>query len=119
MDKRKDMTKQRVGRNVFNTTEIDPLDDLKTRKKAAEDVSSRGLGKPAKEKEAKKVPLTVTIPPELLERARNAVYWSHGLTLAKIVEQGLIKEIDRLEKNHGKPFPGRGENELVVGRRQS
>jgi len=110
------MTKQRVGRNVLD---VNLYDDLTTRKKAAEDVSSRGLGKPAKEKEAKKVPLTVTIPPELLERARNAVYWSHGLTLAKIVEQGLIKEIDRLEKANGKPFPDREGNELVVGRRQS
>jgi hypothetical protein len=109
------MAKQRVGRNAL---EVSPWDDLTNRKKAAEEASSKGLGKPAIEKPAKepKAPLTVVLSAKLMDKARDVVYWSHGLTLAKLVEQALAKEIERLEKAKGESFPNRKEEKLSSGR---
>lgn len=43
--------------------------------------------------------LTVQISAHVLERAKNAVYWTRGLTLAKLTEQALEKAIASLEKS--------------------
>lgn len=73
--------------------------------------------------------LTVQISAHVLERAKNAVYWTRGLTLAKLTEQALEKAIASLEKSatvfndetgdalkgKGDPFPERKE-ELKSGR---
>lgn len=59
--------------------------------------------------------LTVTLPAELLDRLRNAVYWTSGLTVAGLIEQSLTEALDRMEKQHGEPFPPRTE-ELKGGR---
>ena len=53
---------------------------------------------------------TVRLPGALIDRARNAVYWTPGLTLAELTERALDKEVARLERERGKPFtkrPGR------------
>ena len=55
------------------------------------------------------------IEPELLERMRNAVDFLAGpperLTLTKLANTALEREVTRLEKKYrkGKPFPDRGE----------
>ena len=59
--------------------------------------------------------LTVYLPLELLERARNTVYWSKGLTLAGLIEQALADSLNRKEEVNGKTFPQRLE-ELKGGR---
>jgi len=61
--------------------------------------------------------LTVHVPVDLIDRVKNAVYWTPGVTLAGLSEEGLIKAVQRLEKKHndGKPFPKR-EAELKGGR---
>jgi hypothetical protein len=59
--------------------------------------------------------LTVYLPLELLERARNTVYWSKGLTLAGLIEQALADSLNRKEQVNGKIFPQRLE-ELKGGR---
>ena len=54
-------------------------------------------------------------PLELMERARDAAYWTPGLTLARLAEEGLWARIEREEKAHGGPFRDR-EHGLVGGR---
>ena len=58
---------------------------------------------------------TVNLPPELIERARNAVYWTPGLTLAGLAEEALIKALRRLEKANGGTFKERN-GQLPAGR---
>jgi len=59
--------------------------------------------------------LTVHLPVDLIERVKNAVYWTPGLTLAALAEEALRKAVDELEKERGEPFPPR-KQELRGGR---
>ena len=54
--------------------------------------------------------LTVSLPLDLLERSRNTVYWTKGLTLAKLLEQALVRSLDQWEELNGQPFPRRLED---------
>lgn len=69
----------------------------------------------AAEERVQKQRLTVHLPVELIERAKNAVYWTPGLTLAGLAEQSLVETLDRLESERGEAFPPRAE-ELKGGR---
>ena len=60
--------------------------------------------------------VTIALSSELMERARNAVYWTPGATLAGLVEDAVADAMDRLEKEHGGPFKARSAN-LKPGRR--
>jgi hypothetical protein len=59
--------------------------------------------------------LTVHVPVELIDRVKNIVYWTPGLTLARLAEEALTKEVEKREKERGEPFPHRAE-ELRGGR---
>ena len=59
--------------------------------------------------------LTIQLPGNLLDRAKNAVYWTPGLTLASLAEEGLKHVVERIEKERGSSFPHRKE-ELKGGR---
>lgn len=59
--------------------------------------------------------VTITLPPDLLDRLRNAVYWTPHLTLAGFIEAAVGGRLDELEKQNGEPFPTRAE-ELKGGR---
>jgi hypothetical protein len=59
--------------------------------------------------------LTVHLPVDLIERAKNAVYWTPGLTLASLAEDALRQALAELETARGAPFPPR-ERQLSVGR---
>jgi hypothetical protein len=59
--------------------------------------------------------LTVSLPNRLLSRLRDAVYWMPHLTLARLVESALQSAVQRLEEEHGGPFPRRL-RELKPGR---
>lgn len=59
--------------------------------------------------------LTILLSGELLDRAKNAVYWTPGLTLASLGQEGLKHAVERIEKEHGSMFPHRKE-ELKSGR---
>ena len=59
--------------------------------------------------------MTFHLPVEVIERAKNAVYWTPGLTLADMAAQALTDAVDRLEKKKGEPFPRR-KAELKGGR---
>lgn len=59
----------------------------------------------------RKVRFGANIPPSLKNRADNAAYWVPGLTVSKLVEIALDREIRKLEREHngGEPFRERGQ----------
>jgi len=59
--------------------------------------------------------LTVHLPVDLIERVKNAVYWTPGLTLARLAEEALRLALADVEAARGAPFPPR-ERPLTVGR---
>lgn len=58
---------------------------------------------------------TIHVSTELFDRARNAAYWLPGVTVSGLVEAGVQREVERLEKLNGGPFKRRV-GELVGGR---
>lgn len=73
------------------------------------------LSKPQKKPKSRKQRITVQISEEVIERIKNAVYWTPGLTLASLAEEALAKAVDQLEKEKGAHFPKR-KDELKTGR---
>lgn len=55
----------------------------------------------------RKVRLTVSLPSDLVDRLRDAVYWSPNLTLAWLIAQSLRASLADLEKSRQGPFPKR------------
>jgi hypothetical protein len=53
------------------------------------------------------VRLTVSLPGDLVERLRDAVYWSPGLTLAWLIAQSLRTSLTEMESFRQGPFPKR------------
>lgn len=51
--------------------------------------------------------LTVQLSHDALDRLRNAVYWTPGLTITDFVEQCIISTVDRMERKRGEEFPHR------------
>jgi hypothetical protein len=68
-----------------------------------------------KRPKVKKERLTVHLSVDLIERVKNAVYWTPGLTLAGLAEDALREAVDQLEQARGEPFPPR-QRELTGGR---
>lgn len=58
---------------------------------------------------------SVKLAAATIERARNAVYWTPGLSVSELVEQALATALDQLEKKRGEPFPAR-QKQLKSGR---
>lgn len=50
---------------------------------------------------------TVFLSPELQERARNATFWSPGLSLASLTERAFSLALEEIERSNGGPFPRR------------
>ena len=65
---------------------------------------------PPKRKTVGRKRLTVSLPLELLERSRNTVYWTKGLTLARLLEEALKTSLDHREELNGQPFQRRLED---------
>lgn len=63
----------------------------------------------------RKSSFTVHLREELIERVKNAVYWTPGLTLSGLTEAMLEQAMAELERKNGGPFPQRGGN-LKPGR---
>ena len=57
--------------------------------------------------EPRTVRLTVSLPGDLVDRLRNAVYWSPDLTLAWLIAQSLRASLADLETSRQGPFPKR------------
>ncbi len=54
-----------------------------------------------------RVRLTVSLPVDLVDRLRDAVYWSPDLKLAWLIAQSLRASLADLEKSRQGPFPKR------------
>jgi hypothetical protein len=54
-----------------------------------------------------RVRLTVSLPVDLVDRVRDAVYWSPDLKLAWLIAQSLRASLADLEKSRQGPFPKR------------
>ncbi|MCT7992457.1 hypothetical protein [Laspinema olomoucense] len=63
----------------------------------------------------KKETLSVEIPSALLEKARDAAYWTPGLTLTGLASEAIAKFLEELEQQRGESFPARPEP-LKAGR---
>ena len=59
--------------------------------------------------------VTLNLPVTLLDRMRNTVYWTPGLTLTELIKGAIQESVDRLERQQGKAFPTRL-GELKSGR---
>lgn len=68
-----------------------------------------------KPNQSKKQRITVQISEDVIERIKNAVYWTPGLTLASLAEEAFAKAVDELEKQKGECFQER-KSELKTGR---
>ncbi len=66
---------------------------------------------------AQKTRATFHLPIDLLEEARDVVYWVPGLTMANLTEEALRREIQRIKdvRNDGVNFPNR-EGDIKRGR---
>ena len=56
----------------------------------------------------KKVPVSLRIEEDMIERLRNAVWHlGRGLTVTSVIEEAVaVRELEK--QNNGKPFPKRG-----------
>lgn len=63
----------------------------------------------------RKVRLTVSLPSDLVDRLRDAVYWNSNLTLAWLIAQSLRTSLAEMESLRQGPFPKRT-NALRAGR---
>lgn len=85
------------------------------------DVPAKQNARSAPPTRTPKVRATFHLPADLVDECRNAVVWLAGpqerLTMARLAENALRSELDRLRRKHtkGKPFPERTE-ELRGGR---
>ena len=61
----------------------------------------------AETQQPRTVRLTVSLPGDLVDRLRDAVYWSPDLKLAWLIAQSLRASLADLEKSRQSPFPKR------------
>ena len=104
--------RQTIGEN--------PLDGLITTTLPSSNTDTSFVNKkqdmPKQKKESSpKQRITVQIRQDIIERLKNAVYWTPGLTLAALSEEAFAKAVDKLEEDRREKFPQRRE-ELKTGR---
>jgi hypothetical protein len=58
-----------------------------------------------KRPKAKRERFTVNLTPDLINWARKAVIFTPGQSLTGLMEEALTRELERLEKKRGEPFP--------------
>ena len=63
--------------------------------------STLRMSKPRKQR------VTITLPLTLLERLRNAVYWTGHGPLACLISDALDNAVTQMEKDNGQAFPPR------------
>ena len=117
------------GRQTIGNELMDQLDDspfgLLTTPPPAKELNGETSDKPRpktakKSQEEDKIDnlkerMTGQMSREVIERVKDAVYWTPGLTVAQLTEEALENALDRLEKKNGKTFEKR-KSELKPGR---
>lgn len=61
----------------------------------------------SKSTKLRKQRVTITLPLSLLERLRNAVYWTGHGPLARLICDALDDAVTHMETTNGQPFPQR------------
>lgn len=59
--------------------------------------------------------ITVQLPADVVDRLRNAVYWTPGMTVTGFLANCIRATVDRMEEERGAAFPSRA-TELRPGR---
>ena len=87
------------------TDQADPSHSIKKARREAANISPRPnkVGR----QQPWTVRLTVSLPGDLVERLRDAVYWSPSLTLAWLIAQSLRTSLSEMESFRQCPFPKR------------
>lgn len=62
---------------------------------------------PRRKKKPKSGIITVYIPDNLIEKVKNTVYWTPGLTITSFGEKAIENAVDTLESGRGEPFSNR------------
>lgn len=62
-----------------------------------------------------KTRITFYLPVSTVDKAKDAVFWTPGMTLSGLTERALSKYIDEMESDRGEVFPPR-EAEPAKGR---
>ncbi len=61
----------------------------------------------AKTEKPKKERLTIHVSTDIIDRVKNSVFWTPGLTLSELAERAFTKVVDELEKKRRGKFPKR------------
>lgn len=102
-------------RKTIGTNPLDAVVPDLTQQKPASKSRKSSASSGEKPRRPVKERLTIHIPVPLIERAKNTVYWTPGLTLADLGEQALEALVSEFEKKNGGPFEQRP-HELRGGR---
>ena len=95
------------------TNQTDPSQS--SRVEQAEGSSPSSKPREPGQQQPRSVRLTVSLPGDLVDRLRDAVYWSPSLTLAWLIAQSLRTSLAEMESLRQGPFPKRT-NALRPGR---
>lgn len=110
------MVAKRKTLGINPLTDESPLDDLEDARTLTEQRPQTAKVKGKEEEEKfERERFTVNLPTNIITKARSAVYYSHGETLSALTDRALRKEIERMEKQRGEPFPEH-ESKLSAGR---
>lgn len=87
------------------TDQAAPSHSIKTERRENTRASSKSSK--AGRQQPQTVRLTVSLPGDLVDRLRDAVYWSPSLTLAWLIAQSLRTSLTEMESLRQSPFPKR------------
>jgi hypothetical protein len=87
------------------TDQVTPSNSTKNERRGAASPYSRQSN--AGRQQPRTVRLTVSLPSDLVDRLRDAVYWSPSLTLAWLIAQSLRNSLTEMESLRQSPFPKR------------
>lgn len=116
-EKKSTTRRKTIGQSPLDSllmTSMPEASRRRERRRSPKDASTTEGSRPTADK--LKVRATFHLPAELVDECRNAVVWLAGpparLTMARLAEEALRRELDRLRKQHtkGKPFPKRSDD---------
>ncbi len=85
-----------------------PLTDMQQTPLPVTHLSPNGKFKPVQQFDSsKKLPVTISLPAALMERLRNAVYWTGDRPLASLVADAIEDVVTQMEDYNGGAFPQR------------
>ncbi len=80
---------------------------LSTTETAFRETINSSMAAPSSLSKSRKQRVTITLPQSLLERLRNAVYWTGHGPLARLIAEALDDAVTHMEQTNGQAFPRR------------